>query len=1272
MPSSQWIFERFRLDPDHACLWRDAESIVLPPKAFAVLHYLVLHPDRLITKDELLNAVWPETAVSDAVVRVAIGTLRKVLKDTAQTPRVIATVSRRGYRFVAPVTMIDPAAEIHTSTPLQHTESVSLHQETVPPVPDVLAPQAGADAWRCAVCQQPQSHMARFCVVCGAPHVEVCRTCGQAVSMPATFCPGCGHRLVVMPAAGSQYPLEVPLTPPLPASLAEKVRMSRALLEGERKQVTVLFADITNSLEHIRSLDPEAAQQLLDPALYLMMDAVHRYDGTVNQVLGDGIMALFGAPIAHEDHAARACYAALAMQAALGEYAKEVRRVQGVAIESRIGLNSGEVVVRTIRNDLYMDYSAVGQTTHLAARLEKLAFPDTILLSEATVRLVEGLVRVKALGPVSVHGLAAPVEVFELRGASVVRRRLQTARVRGLTRFVGRQTELVTLRTALAQAGAGHGQMVAVVGEAGVGKSRLVDEFVQTAYSQGWLVLESAAVSYGQAIPYFPVLDLVRRYCHLKEDEEASIIQAKVTEQVLALDAALQDTLPVLLSLLDALPADSSFLRLDAPQRRQHTLTALKRVLLRQSQIQPLLLICEDLHWLDAETQALFESLSESLPTARLLLLVNYRPDYRHGWGSKTYYTQLRLDPLPPASADALLQALLGNDPSLTPLTQLLIQRTEGNPFFLEESVRTLVETECLVGEPGVYRVAHALSTIQMPATVQAVLAARIDRLTPEEKYLLQTAAVIGTEVPLPLLQAIAELPETALSHGLAHLQAAELLYETRLFPTPEYTFKHALTHEVAYNSLLLERRRVLHERIVEALEALAGDRVAEQVERLAHHALRGEVWSKAVTYCQQAGARAFDHAAFREAVVSFEQALQALTYLPEHGDTRVMAIDLCLALAGALFPLGEYGRCLALLGEAETRARALNDRARLGQALARMSRILRMTGDYDGAMAAGRQARALAAVLGDSALQEEASYTLGLAYYAIGDFSRATELLRRNVEAADRESGTSGTDARIRSQAWLGLTLSTLGAFAEGRHHGEEALRRATLAGHGNTLIIVHGCLGLVYLVQGDLERTSQIFDQGLALCRASGNQDWSTGIVAGLGAAFALQGRLAEGRALLKEGISEGTRTGALLNQAFRVAWLSEGYRLAGRGEEAWQHAYQALDLARQLKERGNEALALHQLGVVYAHAVSPDVAQAEAHYQQALTLAEALAMRPLQAHCHLGLGTLYAKRGQLEQASTALSTAVALYRAMDMTFWLPQAEAALAQVRDFGAYP
>jgi tetratricopeptide (TPR) repeat protein len=850
---------------------------------------------------------------------------------------------------------------------------------------------------------------------------------------------------------------------------------------------------------------------------------------------------------------------------------------------------------------------------------------------------------------------------------------LQASAARGLTRFVGRQQELLALQQALEQAGAGHGQVVALVGEAGVGKSRLTYEFVHSHHTQGWQVLESASVSYGKATPYSPVIALLKRYGHIEDHDDTRTIRAKVTGQVLTLDPALQDTLPALLSLLDVLPEDSPFLTLDPPQRRQRTLDALKRVFLRESQEKPLLLVFEDLHWIDSETQALLNSLVESLPTARLLLLVNYRPEYQHGWGSKTYYTQLRLDPLPPVSADALLQALLGDDASLQPLTQLLIARTEGNPFFLEESVRTLVETGVLVGEPEVYRLAQALPTIQVPATVQAVLAARIDRLPPEEKRLLQTAAVIGTEVPLPLVQAIAELPEEALHRGLARLQAAEFLYETRLFPEREYIFKHALTHEVAYGSLLWERRRLLHAHIVEALEALAGEQRDEYVDLLAHHTLRGEVRDKAVTYCWQAGTRAAARSAHRETVGYFEQALGALQHLPERRETQEQAIDLRDALYIPLFVLGEHRQSLVHLREAETLATALDDQRRLGHFSVLMSNTLLGMGDNARALASAQRAFDLATALGDLPLQAQTQMRLGHVYHTLGDYQRGLELLRKAVEALseeslrDRFSGPVGTTRilPVLSRTFLLWTLAEVGEFTEGATRGEEGIRIAEVAEHLTYLILACLGVGRLYLRQGDVHQAVPVLERGLRLCEIGQISTFFIGTAASLGYVYALSGRVAEALPLLERALEEVERSGHLYEQALFVTWLSEAYRLAGRREEASAGAARALALARTQQERGHEAYALRLLGDITTHREPPEVAQAEAHYHQALTLAEALGMRPLQAHCHRGLGTLYAATGQREQARTVLATAIAMYREMAMTFWLPQTEAALGQL-------
>ena len=1076
--------------------------------------------------------------------------------------------------------------------------------------------------------------------------------------------PAAGPRL---PPAPEQPHAPLTYTPP---HLAEKILTSRSALEGERKQVTVLFADLKGSMELLADRDPEEARHLLDPVLERMLEAVHRYEGTVNQVMGDGIMALFGAPLAHEDHAVRACYAALAMQAAVQQYATEVQRTHGVPVQIRVGLHAGEVVVRAIGSDLHMDYTAVGQTTHLAARMEQMALPGSILLTQAVLRLAEGYVQVTPLGPMPVKGVAAPVDVFALVGASGMRRRLQATAARGLTRFVGRDTEFAALVQALERAGAGHGQVVAVVGEAGVGKSRLVYEAVHSHHTQGWRVLESTSVSYGKATPYFPVLDLLRRYAHIDERDDPRTIRAKVTGQLLTLDEALQDAIPPLLALLDTLPDDSPFLTLDPPQRRQRTLTALKRVLLRESQVQPVLVVFEDLHWIDTETQALLDSLVESLPTARLLLLVNYRPEYQHGWGSKTYYAQLRLDPLPPASADAFLHALLGDDSGLAALKPLLIARTAGNPFFLEESVRTLVETGVLVGERGAYRLAQALASLPVPATVQAVLTARIDRLPPEEKRLLQTAAVIGTEVPLALLQALAEGTDEALRVGLAHLQAAEFLYETRLFPDLAYTFKHALTHEVAYGSLLQERRRTLHAGIVATLERLAPERLAEQVDRLTHHALRGEVWDKAVAYGRQAGTRAMARSAYREAVTAFEQALVALQHLPESRARHEHGIDIRLDLRSALLPLGEEARMFDHVCAAEPLAEALGDPQRLSLISYHLCWSFLAMDDHARAIAAGQRALALATASGAVDLHIMVQARLGIVYYAAGDVRKALHVSRWVMAALEGQSVPARfgqlSPSSVTCRVIVARCLADMGAFAEGMVVAEEAVQMAEAVVQPYSIAIALHGVGFLFRCQGDFSHAIPMLQRSLALCQEANIARWVPLIASTLGVTYALSGRTTEALPLLTqttEHVAAGRHGGA--SEILTLVDLGEALLLVGRVEDARALADQLLALSRTHPGRGYQAQALRLLGDIAMHGDPPERELAAAHYQQALALAEEPGMRPLQAHCHRSLGTLYAQSGRREQAHTELSTAITMYRTMDMTFWLPQTEAALAQV-------
>ncbi len=1061
----------------------------------------------------------------------------------------------------------------------------------------------------------------------------------------------------------------------------------------------MLFADVVGSTELIRDLDAEDAQRLLDGALGAMIEAVHRYDGTVTQTRGDGLLALFGAPLAQEDHGVRGCYAALAMQAAIGRYAKQVRRERGIELHARVGLNSGEVVVRSIATDLQMEYSAMGQTVHLAARMEQLAREDTARLTGATLALAEGFVEVRSLGPVPVKGLAEPIEVFELVGAGPARSRLQAAAARGLTPFVGRGRELEVLHGALEQARAGHGQVIALVGEPGVGKSRLVWEVTHSHRTHGWLVLEAGAVLHGKATSYLPVADLLRAYARVEPRDDPRAIREKLTGKLLTLDRSLEADLPALLALLDVDADTPAWQALDPSQRRRAMLDAGKRVLLGEARRQPLLLVFEDLHWIDSETQALLDGLVESLPTARVLLLVNYRPEYRHEWANKGHYTQLRIDPLGEESAEALLDALLGRDESVGPLKAFLLARTEGNPFFLEESVRSLVESGALVGERGAYRLATALPGVAAPASVQAVLAARIDRLAPEDKRLLQTAAVIGKDVPhgvlraviaqeaggsrtaptgdVPAVGAFLEPPSTPLSYdpetdgalraGLARLQAAEFLYEAALFPEPEYTFKHALTHEVAYGGLLQERRKALHARVVHAVEGLYPDRLGEHVERLAHHALRGELWENAASYCRQAGRKAAARSANREAAAHFEQALVALEHLPESRDRLEQAIDLRLDLRQALTPLEELEQTLEHLRHAEALAATLGDQHRLGRTLAHLAYAYFRAGELDRAIETGERALAIGRDLEDVPLQVVATYHLMFPYRMRGDFRRAVDGLKLVLASLEGEPigeryGLAGLPT-VLARATLAWCLAELGEFAEGTAYAEEAVRLAEALDHPFSLGLAQSYLGLLCLRQGHPRTAIHLLGQALALFERWDLPQLVPQVTGWLGSAYVLDGRAAEGVPLLKQ--AEARVDSRVLGPGPFAIWLGEGHLLARQLEEAHQATGRGLDSCRQRKFRGFQAYALRALGEIDARRDPPDPDQAEARYREALALADELGMRPLQAHCHLGLGKLYRRMGRLDEARAELSTAVEMLGEMGMTFWLPEAQGELAGI-------
>jgi len=726
---------------------------------------------------------------------------------------------------------------------------------------------------RCTKCGADNREGAKFCSECATPFAAKCPHCGVANKPGAKFCDECAASLVSpSPAKESVQAARV---------AAEQTEASA--VEGERKTITALFADIKGSTELEQDLDPEEARAIVDPALKLMIDAVHRYDGYVVQSTGDGIFAMFGAPLAHEDHPQRGLYAALRMQEDLRRYAATLRERGRAPIEIRIGVNTGEVVVRAIQTAAgHAEYTPIGHTNNLASRMQTVAATGTIAATEDTRKLCEGYFTFRSIGPTRVKGLSEAVNVHEVTGLGPLRTRLQASARRGLSRFVGREAELVQMKRALDLAKSGRGQIVAAVGEAGLGKSRLFFEF-QAVVPPGCLVLETLSVSHGKASAYLPLIDLLKNYFAITPEDDARKRREKIAGKILILDRALEDTLPYIFTLLEVTEGDDQLARIDPETRRRRTLDAIKRLLLRESLNQPLILIFEDLHWLDEGSRALLNLLADSIGTARLLMLVNYRPEFSHNWGNKTYYTQLRLDPLGVESGEQMLRALLNDSHDLAPLKRLIIEKTEGNPFFMEEIVQALFEQGAL-SRNGSITLAKSLGTIQIPSTVQAVLASRIDRLQPDQKDLLQTLAVIGKEFPFRLVREVSGKSDDDLQRLLSELQLAEFIYEQPAVSDIAYVFKHALSQQVASGSSLLERRRVLHERVARVLEAQFPEIVETQPELIAHHYTEAGLGLEAVPHWQRAGERSFQRWANVEAINHLKKGLELL------GSTAVSA----------------------------------------------------------------------------------------------------------------------------------------------------------------------------------------------------------------------------------------------------------------------------------------------------------------------------------------------------------------------------------------------
>jgi class 3 adenylate cyclase/tetratricopeptide (TPR) repeat protein len=1088
---------------------------------------------------------------------------------------------------------------------------------------------------KCANCGAENPAGLKFCEQCATPFKKRCTQCGFENSPAARFCGECAVSLDAAPltAASAKQSNDSPIR------VAETPTPEN--LEGERKMVTALFADLKGSTALMEDLDPEAAHAIVAPLLRIMTAVVQRYEGYVARSTGDGIFALFGAPTAYEDHPQRALYAALQMQQELRAEGQR-RTTQGLrSLEARVGVHTGEVVAYTVETSGKVEYRLVGHTANLAARLESIAPVGSVATSDYTRKLCEGYFELRELGPTTVKGLSAPIEVYEVIGLGPLRTHFQLSARRGLTKFVGRARELEEMRRALQLAMSGQGQVVAVMAEAGTGKSRLIHEFKATIPSS-CKVLEAYSVSHGKASAWLPVLELLRGYFGVEDPDDAAARRDKVRSALTALDPALTDALPYLFGLLGIVDGPDPFAQMDPTIKRQRTLDAIKRIILRESLTQPVVVIFEDLHWIDAQTQALLDLLANSVASARVLLLVNYRPEYRHEWTNKSYYAQLRLDPLGGAEGAAMLAALLGEQVELNPLKRLIVERTGGNPFFIEEIVQALFD-EGALSRNGVVKVTRSLSQLRLPPTVQGMLAARIGRLAAEQKELLQILAVIGRESSRRLLSRVVSIGDTQLERMLADLQAGEFIYEQPAAHDVEYVFKHALTQEVAYNELLIERRKQLHERAGQALEEIFAEQLDDHLSQLAHHYSQSDNVDKAIEYLGRAGQQALQRSAHADAITRLTAAIALLQKRPENRERIQRDLVFQLSLSSALQSIKGYSseEASGAFGRARDLCARLGDPPELFEVLHGISVVHLLRGQRQEAKRLGNQLLERAEETHDPAQLVTAHGFVGSALFEFGHYLSVREHLEAGISFYDRDRHREpALDSRlVPLLSYLALTLNTLGYPDQARKVGEQAIAVGRECGPFSLAFAVH-FRSFVLEDCRDARSSQAAAESVIQLAAEHGFAFWMAQATNVHGEAIAEQGHLNEGIQEMLKGLAAMHAIGFEANRPIHLTKLAKAYGEAGRLDEALITLQEAMAMADEMEEHKFDSVRLYVKGDLLLRQSDSHAPEAQLCFERAIEVSRLQGAKCFELQATMSLAQLLASQGRRDEARRMLA--------------------------------
>jgi class 3 adenylate cyclase/tetratricopeptide (TPR) repeat protein len=1010
---------------------------------------------------------------------------------------------------------------------------------------------------KCPQCRFDNRVGVKFCEECGSELELECPNCKAKIPPDRKFCGECGHRLTEPPAV----PV-VDFSEPqsyTPKFLADKILTSRSSIEGERKRVTVFFADVADYTALAEKRDPEEVHQIMDGCFKILMDEIHRYEGTINQFTGDGVMALFGAPLAHEDHAQRACHAALSTHRALAEYGEKIEKEYGVEFKLRIGLNSGPVIVGSIGDDLRMDYTAVGDTTNLAARMESMAAPGTALATAHTHRLAKDFFKFEPLGQVQVKGKQQPVEAFTLLEIAQVETRIEASAARGLTKLVGRGREMATLKESFDKARSGSGQVVGVVGEAGVGKSRLLIELKNMLAGEEYTYLEGQCLHYGGSMAYLPLLDVLRSYFEIKEDDREYIIKKKISEKILHLDERLSGNLSCLHEILSLKVEDGVYLQLDPGVKKMRTFEAIRDLLVCESEKKPLVLAIEDLQWIDSISQEFLSYLIDWLSGSRFLLILLYRPEYTHSWGSKSYYSKIGVDQLSTRSGAQLVQNILAGGEVLPQLKELILNRAGGNPLFVEELTHSLVENGSIQKKDHQYVLTREASEIEVPDSIQGIIAARIDRVEDNLKRIMQVASVIGREFAYRILQTITGMREE-LKSSLINLQGLEFIYEKRLFPELEYIFKHALTQEVAYKSLLQKRRKEIHEKIGSAIEGLYPDRLEEYYELLAYHYVRSDNKDKAVRYLDLANQKTARLYAVEDAKSYFDKAMKLLDTQPDtplNRQWRVTLLSNQWLVFVNLFRLPDY---YDLLTRYEQMATDLGNPALLGKFFGAMGGCQWWLGNYDQAIQTLNRAVELCENSGAFESAGMAYTTLQWTYLCKADFEQVFKIKEGALRTIEQRFNLRYYVWAFAVACWACINLDR---WDEAIENGLEALKAAEEFSDNSMIAFAACTMSQTYCLKGELDQAIEYGELALQKALTPADKIFAQGFLA---MAWCRTGKLHQGIEALEE-VAALHQTGRFrFGEVGYTVMLGEGYFLAGKVDKAIRTLHGGLKIAER----------------------------------------------------------------------------------------------------------